>query len=45
MCVVSHGYGELVGGRDGGGGWYACGTKRGWIGRLSGDAGDIPSAR
>ena len=22
-CVVSHGYGGLVGGRDGGGEWYA----------------------
>ena len=27
MCVVSHGHGGLGGGRDGGGGWYACGTK------------------
>ena len=26
MCVVSYGYGGLGGGRDGGGGWYACGT-------------------
>ena len=24
MCVVSHGYGELGGDKDG---WYACGTK------------------
>ena len=24
MCVDGHGYG---GGRDGGGGWYACGMK------------------
>ena len=32
MCVVSHGYGGLGGGRDGGGGRYACGTKpRGWL--------------
>ena len=31
MCVVSHGYGGLGGGRDGGDGWCACGTKaRGW---------------
>ena len=27
MGVVSHGYGELGVGRDGGGGWPACGTK------------------
>ena len=27
--VVSHGYGGLGGGRDGGGGWYACRTKLG----------------
>ena len=27
MCVISHEYGGLGGGRDGGGGWYACGTK------------------
>ena len=27
LCVVSHGYGGLGGGRDGGGGWYACRTK------------------
>ena len=27
MRVVSHGYGGLGGDRDGGGGWYACGTK------------------
>ena len=25
--VVSHGYGGLVGGSDGGGGWYACRTN------------------
>ena len=35
MCVVSHGYGWLGGGRDG---WYTCGTKPGG-GRMSGDAG------
>ena len=29
MCVVSRGYGGLGGGRDGGGGWYACGTTSG----------------
>ena len=33
MCVVSHGYGGLDGGRDGGGGWYGCGTK-GYAGAL-----------
>ena len=27
MCVVGHGYGGMGGRRDGGGGWYACGTK------------------
>ena len=27
MCVVSHGYGGLGGGRDGGGGWHRCWTK------------------
>ena len=26
-CVVCHDYGGLGDGRDGGGGWYACGTK------------------
>ena len=31
-CVVSHGYGGLSEGRDGDGGWYACGTKsRGFL--------------
>ena len=29
MCVVSHGNCGLGGGRVGGGGWYACGTKSG----------------
>ena len=29
LCVVGHGYGGLDGGRDGGGGWYVCGTKSG----------------
>ena len=41
MCVVSHGYGGLGGGRDGCGGWYACGTRPG-VGRMSGDAGARP---
>ena len=27
MCVASHGYGGLGAGTDGGGEWYACGTK------------------
>ena len=27
MCVVSHGYGVFGGDRDGGGAWYASGTK------------------
>ena len=26
-CAISHGYGCLSGVRDGGGGWYACGTN------------------
>ena len=29
MGVVSHGDGGLIGGRDGGGAWHACGTKPG----------------
>ena len=29
MYVVSHGYDGLGGGRDRGGGWYACGAKPG----------------
>ena len=41
MCVVGHGYCGMTGGRDGGGGWYACGTKPG-VGRMSGDAGVFP---
>ena len=31
MCVVSHGYGGLGVGGDGGGGWYAWGTKPGGL--------------
>ena len=27
MCLVSHGYGGFGGSRDGGDGWYVCGTK------------------
>ena len=41
MCVVSNGHSWLNGGRDGGGGWYACVTKPGG-GRMSGDAGALP---
>ena len=29
VCVVGHGYGGLVAGREGGGGCYACETKLG----------------
>ena len=39
MGVVSHGYG---GGRDGSGGWYACGTRPTGFGRMSGDARALP---
>ena len=42
MGVVSHSYGVLGGGSDGGGGRYACGTKPGRIGRTSADAGALP---
>ena len=38
MCVISHSYGWLDGCRNGGGYWYACVTKPGWVGRMSGDA-------
>ena len=38
-CVVSHGYGGLGGGRDGGGGWYVCDTKPRFAVRMSRDAG------
>ena len=31
MGVVSHGYGRLGGGSDGGGGWYACWIKLGVV--------------
>ena len=27
ICVVDHVHSGLGGGRDGGGGWYACGTR------------------
>ena len=42
VCVVSHGYVGLGGGRDGGGGWSACETKPSRVGRMSGDAGALP---
>ena len=42
MGVVSHGYGWLGEGRDGGGGWLASGTKPGAVGHMSGDAGALP---
>ena len=41
MGVASDGYGGLSLGRDGGGGWYACGTKPGG-GHMSGDVGARP---
>ena len=31
LCVFSHGYGGMVRSRDGGGGWYAFGTKPGGL--------------
>ena len=40
MCVVDHGYDGLGGGMDGGGGWYACGTKPG-VRRMSGYAREL----
>ena len=46
--VVSHytrlvvSYGGLDGSRDGGGGWYACKTRPGGIGRMLGDVGALP---
>ena len=36
MGVVSHRYGQMVGGRE------VCGTKSGGVGHLSGDAEAIP---
>ena len=38
MDVVDHCYGGLSGGMDGGGDWYAGGTKPGVAGRMSGDS-------
>ena len=42
MCVVSRSCG---GGRDGGGGWYACGAKPGGVGGMSVDAGALPKCK
>ena len=44
MCEVSHGSGGLDGGRDGRGGWQACGIKTG-VGRMSGDARAFPECK
>ena len=35
MGVVDHSYGGLGGGREGGSGWQAYGTKPGGLGRVS----------
>ena len=45
MVAISHSYGWLGGGRDGGGGWYVCRTKPGGIGRMSGDARALPECK
>ena len=45
MCVVSHDYGGLGGGRDGGGVWYACRTKSGGVGRMSAGVGAHPDCK
>ena len=45
MGVVSHEYGGMGVGRDGGGGWHACGTKPLGVGRMSGDAGALVVAQ
>ena len=42
MCVHGHGF---DGGRDGGGGWYACGTKPGGLVSCREMAKHFPSAR
>ena len=42
--LVSHGHCGLYGDKDGGGGWYACGTKPGVV-HVSGDADHFPSVR
>ena len=31
MCVVGYGHGGFGEGKDGGGGWYACGWKKGGL--------------
>ena len=45
MCVVGRGYGGLGGGMDGGGGWYACRTKRGWLATCREMPDHLPSIR
>ena len=42
MCVVSLGYGGLGIDRDGGGAWYAYGTKLWGLVGMSVDAGALP---
>ena len=42
MGIVSHCYGVFGGGRNGDGGYLACGTMTGGAGRMSGDAGALP---
>ena len=45
MCVASHGYGGLGGGRDGGDGCYACRTKPKGLDACRGMPEHFPSAR
>ena len=42
IFVVSHGYGGVGGGRNGGGGRFVCGSQSWGIRRMSGDAGSLP---
>ena len=42
VCVVSHDYGGLGCGMDGGCGWYECWTKPSRLSRMSRDAGVFP---
>ena len=42
MGVDSHSYGWFAGGMDGGGVCCACGMKPGDVGRMTGDAGELP---
>ena len=41
VCAACHGYGELGGGMDAVGGWYACGQSLG-VGHMSGFAAAHP---